>query len=326
MKLLLFCWAIVNTSLLFSQSIQGLINEILVDKSGYLQLKTNVDLEYSFDMYNDSLWIPTLESDVVFNLSGNSHTSRYYRKDIYQLPSGNRLRIDVILDTIILLEERIGNKIVRAGEVRIDTTNFITYKLPNAVNIHGDDSLVVDTFYMVIPVNYWYSDVDGLRVESGTFKNGQKDDVWEVSLWLGADQCLETVIEEQLFDKGKLVSLKTIGHLKPTDKIFVNRLLTKEWLGTRCFDFEADGSYFYGFKTTRESVGPKVSLLDYLNISEDGTYTEKSYHWCGTCSRKSIESKWYLEDNNELFLNGYQYFIEYISETELLLEVCPNSE
>lgn len=326
MKRTLFYLFVLLAMTPFAQSIQQLTEEILVRKQGMVCLKTNIELEYKNDLYNDSLWIPEIESEYVFNTMNKTPPVAYYQKNVYQLPSGNQLRIDIMMDSIILLKEKRGYKTVRMGEVRIDTTLFLTYENAFFADNYGEDSVVIDTFYRVIPIGQWITDIDDVTCESGMFKNGKKDGVWKVISQVGTTVCLDAAVKEQVYSSGQLLDEKITGYIQPTDKDLIIRFLPNEWYNTRCFNFEEERNYFYGFKKTLDKIGGRVSWLDHLDINEDGSYIEKSYHWCGSCQQKPIESIWYLTNGNELVLDGYKYYIAYISETELLLEICIDSE
>lgn len=312
MKLTFLFSVILLNGILYSQSVYDFTNQFLVDKDGRVHLKYNVDLEYAMN-FDDTSYIRMENRDFVFNFQ--SETPKiYYEKAIYKFSEEKQIRVDIILDTIILLEETFNNEVIRIGKVKKDTI-YSTYNI-TVSNAYGEDSLVTDTMFHLIPIDYWMNDLDGIRYEKGTYKNGKKDGLWKTNLW--NSYCIGATLIEQQFENGKLITEKTIGYYKPEKLFLLNMLLNKEWHATRC-EFSLNDRLFFDFKTTK-TTKRSPTHLDYLYIDKNGTYVEKSYHWCGSCQRKPIESTWSIQQDGKLLLGEYPFYVEYISETELLLE------
>ncbi len=320
-SVLLFAILFANT-ILYSQSVYELTDQFLVDRYGAVHLKHNIELEYSqysrypeYSRDTNAFYIETEDWDLVHN-HPSGIPKRYYEKSVFKFSEEKKIRVDVIMDTIILLEESFKEEIIRKGKVKIDSTTYSTYKVV-FTNSYGEDSLGVDTFFHVIPIDYWFSDLDGVVHEFGTFKNGKKDGLWQTKLILGISHCLEAVLTEQQFDNGKLITEKTIGYHKPNETL-IKSLIVKEWFGTGRW-LSGQAPLIFSFKTTNQKCGNRYGQFDYLLVNTT-TFIEKGSYRCGIGVPKPISGKWSINSEGKLLLDEYLFSVEYISETELLLK------
>lgn len=312
MKLTFLFSVVLLNGFLYSQSVYDFTNQFLVDKGGRVHLKYNVDLEYAMN-FDDTSYIRMESRDFVFNFQ--SETPKiYYEKAIYKFSEEKQIRVDIIMDTIILLEETFNNEVIRIGKVKKDTI-YSTYNI-TVSNAYGEDSLVTDTMFHLIPIDYWMNDLDGIRHEKGRYEKGKKDGLWKTNLWLGQLHCISATLIEQQFENGKLITDKTIGYYRPTSEI-IKKFIVKEWFGTGRYLTESE-PFIISFNTTKNKCGTRYGQFNYLRF-DSKTFAEKGYYSCFG-NPPPLSGKWYIDSDTRLILGEYPFYVEYISETELLLE------
>jgi hypothetical protein len=289
---------------------------------------------YSFKVIdvNDSIKYEVLEYNDIYSPYNpiTKFQKQFSKHRKYKLENGQKVSLDIYNDTIILFKEFVkskiyeGDSLISSGELKINKRKF-ELKEMNLANNEGEDSLVIDTLFQLIPFGFWSINVDFKTFEIGSFENGLKTGSWYLINSEYSSRFKSTYLKKIEYQNDILINELTID--KSNKLIELEKNISGEWfnIGLTPTDISFCKQYKCSLFFTRDNSEYKRSstdVYDYLNLKKNKELVTKISRNCyvGQDITKEIKpEKWSVNKKGELILNDRIWKIEYLSDKVMII-------
>jgi len=281
---------------------------------------------------NDSIKYETLEYNDIYSPYNpiTKFQKQFSKHRKYKLENGQKISLDIYNDTIILYKEFVKYKnddsdsLISIGELKINKKKYYLIET-NLANNNGEDSLVTDTVFQLIPFGFWSSNVDFKTFEIGSFESGCKTGSWFLINSEYSSRFKSTYLKKFEYQNDSLKNEKTIDKSKNLSELENN--IYGEWfnIGLTQTDISFCKQYKCSLFFTRDSSEYNRSgaeVYDYLNIKKNKELVTKISRTCGVgvdTTKENKSKKWFVNKKGELILEGRIWKIEYLSDKEMII-------
>ena len=287
----------------------------------YNEIGINYPIKYETLEYNDiySPYNPLTKFQKQFSK---------HRK--YKLENGQKISLDIYNDTTILFKEFVkstndeSDSLITIGELKINKKKYDLIET-NLANKNGEDSVVIDTIFQLIPYGFWHLNVDFKTFEIGSFERGYKTGNWFLINSEYSSRFKPTYLKKFEYQNDSLKNEKTIDQSKNISELEKN--IYGEWFSigltqediSFCKQYKC--SLFFTRDSTEHSRRP-ADVYNYLNIKKNKELLTKISRSCGVgvdLKKEKKAEKWSINKNGELILDDRIWKIEYLSDKEMII-------
>lgn len=281
---------------------------------------------------NDSIEYEILEYKDVYSPYNpiTKFQKQYSKHRKYQLKNGQKISLDIYNDSIILFKEFVkssnddSDSLISIGELKINKKKYQLIET-NLANISGEDSLVTDSVFQLIPFGFWSLNVDFKTFEIGNYEKGVKTGSWFLINSEYSSRFKSTYLKKIEYQNDSLKNETKID--KSKDLFVLEKNICGEWynIGLTQTDISFCRQYKCSLFFTRDSSKYNrraAGVYDYLNIKKNKELTTKISRTCSVgpdTTKENKPKKWFVNKKGELILEGRIWKIEYLSDKEMII-------
>lgn len=247
----------------------------------------------------------------------------------YQFKNGQIISLDNFSDSIFLFREYVksfdqeNDSLISSGRLKTSTREYKTF-LIDLLDVDGNDSLVMDTIFSLVPDGFWSLNIDNRLIEVGEYVDGQKEGEWHTIIAEYRDWVNPPIVRTTSYKSDSIIQIIEID--KSKDRNFVKENLIGKWynegMDRKNFDKCYEGGKCNDFYVkNRSDVRMTSRLRGYYNnfsLLDEETMEYILGSSCGT-GLSLEQSKWSFNKNGQLILNEVTWNIEYFTEDRLII-------